>query len=63
MGRRPLRGLEWLGGGRPANIETRENRFADMETREESGWDAGARATRPRGGWKAENKRKCQCFP
>ena len=29
--------------GRDANIEKHENRFADMERREGSGWDAEAR--------------------
>ncbi len=38
------------------NIEKHENRFADIERREGCGWDVGARAGRPRGGWKAENK-------
>ena len=37
-----------LGRGRNANIENHENRFADMETRESSGWNAGARASLPR---------------
>lgn len=31
------------------NIEKSENRFADIEWREESGWNAGARAARPHG--------------
>ena len=42
--------------GRDANIENQGNRFADIERREGCGWDAGARAARPRGGWKTENK-------
>ena len=45
------------------NIENYENRFADIEKRERSGWNAGVWAARTRGGGKAENKRKGQCFP
>ena len=48
--------------GEAINIENHENRFADMERREGHGWTAGARASRPRGSRKAENKRKRQCF-
>ena len=47
---------------RMANIETHENRFTDMEKREESGCAVGARASRPRGAWEAKNTRKGQCF-
>ena len=34
--------------GRDANIENHENHFAAIETREGGGWNAGARAARPR---------------
>ena len=49
--------------GRMVNIENHENHFADMEKREGCGCSVGARAARPWGGWKTENKRKRQCFP
>jgi hypothetical protein len=51
-----------MESARDANIENNENRFADMERREKSGWPAGARGG-ARGEWEAANKRKCQCFP
>ncbi len=38
------------------NIETHENRFADMERWEESGCAGGARASRPRGLWMSERR-------
>ena len=37
MSRMPLRGFEWLGGGRKLHIERIENRCADRN----GGWDAG----------------------
>ena len=48
--------------GRKVGNETHENRFADMEKREESGWTVGARAPRPRGVRKWRTSKKAHVF-
>ena len=42
---------------RVSNIGNHANRFAGSERREVSGWDAGNRPSRPRGGWGKQAKK------